>query len=267
MKSLRNEHNIFEKITGNYLVKAFYSFTFENFLCYVMEYIPGGDFSQILSKYVALDEMIARFYIAEIVCAIEFLHKQDIIHRDLKPDNILLDSDGHIKLADFGLSELGATTHVKNQKAGEVNKNNLTDQKEIIQKLGHSSAALADNSSAEDLQVFKTNGGEYEKKCNKLEEEKISQNKSSSKKNHRIVGTPDYIAPEVILGESVSNKNIDWWSLGCIAYEFIVSFPPFNDSTVDKIFDNIVNLRIEWPEIGLLIFLYYSLYIFYSLLL
>lgn len=70
------------------------------------------------------------------------------------------------------------------------------------------------------------------------------------KKKRRIVGTPDYIAPEIIKGISVSNLSIDWWSLGCLLYEFVVGFPPFNDSSIEKIFDNIVNLNMAWPEIG-----------------
>ena len=64
------------------------------------------------------------------------------------------------------------------------------------------------------------------------------------------MGTPDYIAPEIILGYSTSNKTIDWWSLGCIAYEFIVGIPPFNDTSVKNIFKNIIELNIEWPKIG-----------------
>ena len=227
-----------------------------------MEYIPGGDFSSILTKYGALDEKTARFYIAELVLAVEFLHRQKIIHRDLKPDNILLDLNGHLKLADFGLSELGATKHIENQKAGEIfnEKNNKEKQKEAIKKLGNKN--IVENNIFEDIQLFDSQGSEFEYRNYKNDEEycknskKFTMKNSCSLKKIKIVGTPDYIAPEVILGESTSNESIDWWSLGCIVYEFIVGIPPFNDNTIEKIFDNIVNFRIEWPEIGL--FLIYN---------
>jgi len=64
--------------------------------------------------YGRLEESIVRFYAAEIILAIEYLHSKGIIHRDLKPENVLLDTKGHIKLADFGLSEVGLTNKLNN---------------------------------------------------------------------------------------------------------------------------------------------------------
>jgi serine/threonine protein kinase len=66
----------------------------------------------------------------------------------------------------------------------------------------------------------------------------------------QIYGTPDYIAPEVLLGKSISDPSIDWWSFGVLMYEFIVGLPPFNDTTVEKIFANILSNTIEYPEVG-----------------
>ena len=67
---------------------------------------------------------------------------------------------------------------------------------------------------------------------------------------NRIIGTPDYIAPKIVNGESIDNYGIDWWAVGCILYEFLCGIAPFNAATVDEIFDNVTNLRIEWPDIG-----------------
>ena len=67
---------------------------------------------------------------------------------------------------------------------------------------------------------------------------------------HRIIGTPDYIAPEIIKGDNCNNKAVDLWSLGVILYEFLVGVPPFNDDSIDKIFANIIQQNMEWPSIG-----------------
>jgi serine/threonine protein kinase len=71
-----------------------------------MECMTGGDFRRIIDDEGCLDEReVVKFYVAELVLAVEYLHSKKIIHRDLKPDNMLLDSKGHLKLTDFGLSE------------------------------------------------------------------------------------------------------------------------------------------------------------------
>ena len=68
-----------------------------------MEYVPGGDLMSLFIKKDIIPENEAKFYIAEMVLAIQSIHDLNYIHRDLKPDNILICSDGHIKLSDFGL--------------------------------------------------------------------------------------------------------------------------------------------------------------------
>ena len=63
------------------------------------------------------------------------------------------------------------------------------------------------------------------------------------------MGTPDYIAPEILVGHGLDDKSVDWWSVGVVLFEFLIGIPPFNDESVDKIFDNIKNRRIPWESI------------------
>ena len=71
----------------------------------------GGDMMSLLIKLGTFPEHLTLFYIAELICAIESVHKMGFIHRDIKPDNILIGADGHIKLTDFGLCTGFRWTH------------------------------------------------------------------------------------------------------------------------------------------------------------
>jgi serine/threonine protein kinase len=73
----------------------------------ILDYCSGGDLADHLDKKESFEEKDARFFIAEIILAIEYVHSLGVIYRDLKPENILLDEDGHIKLTDFGLAKEG----------------------------------------------------------------------------------------------------------------------------------------------------------------
>ena len=72
-----------------------------------MEFVNGGELFYHLKQTKGFDEERSRFYAAEIVLALEYLHESGVVYRDLKPENILVDSDGHIRLTDFGLSKAG----------------------------------------------------------------------------------------------------------------------------------------------------------------
>ena len=98
------ECNILKNSDCPFILKLHYSFQTPENLYMILDYCPIGDLSyQIQINLFEEDE--AKFYIAELIIAIEYLHKRDIIYRDMKPENILIDEDGHIKLADFGLAK------------------------------------------------------------------------------------------------------------------------------------------------------------------
>ncbi|XP_075687480.1 protein kinase C delta type-like [Rhinoderma darwinii] len=77
--------------------------------CFITEYLSGGSLEASIRMCGCLDTGSVRFYTAEIVCGLQFLHGHNIVHRDLKPDNIMLDAAGHIRIIDLGLAQDGVT--------------------------------------------------------------------------------------------------------------------------------------------------------------
>ena len=111
----RNEQQFLSKVKSEWTVELKASFQEDDFLYLVMEFLPGGDLMNLLIKKDIFTEEEARFYTAELILAIESIHKLDCIHRDIKPDNILIDKNGHIKLSDFGLAKISDKIFQKNE--------------------------------------------------------------------------------------------------------------------------------------------------------
>ena len=108
---VKAERDILAEADCEWVVKLYYSFQDKEFLYFIMDYIPGGDMMNLLINKGIFEQPLAKFYIAELVLAIESVHNMGFIHRDIKPDNILIDKDGHIKLTDFGLCTGFRWTH------------------------------------------------------------------------------------------------------------------------------------------------------------
>uniref|UniRef100_W5MUI1 non-specific serine/threonine protein kinase n=1 Tax=Lepisosteus oculatus TaxID=7918 RepID=W5MUI1_LEPOC len=99
----REERNVLVNGDCQWITTLHYAFQDDNYLYLVMDYYVGGDLLTLLSKFEdRLPEDMAKFYLAEMVLAIHSIHQQHYVHRDIKPDNVLLDMNGHIRLADFG---------------------------------------------------------------------------------------------------------------------------------------------------------------------
>lgn len=99
------ERNILASINHPFIVRLHYAFQTEGKLYLVLDFLRGGDLFGRLAKEFMFTEEDVKFYMAELVLALDHLHSLGIIYRDLKPENILLDHDGHIALTDFGLSK------------------------------------------------------------------------------------------------------------------------------------------------------------------
>ena len=106
IKHTKDEQDFLSKIKSNWIINLKCSFQEGDFLFLVMEFLPGGDLMNLLILKDTLNEEEAKFYLCEMILAIEAIHNLDCIHRDIKPDNILIGKDGHIKLSDFGLAKI-----------------------------------------------------------------------------------------------------------------------------------------------------------------
>ena len=107
LKYAMAERNVLSLSNHPFIVKLNYAFQTSSKLFLILDYCSGGDLGKHLFFEKRFEEKRAKFYICEVLLALENLHKRDIIFRDLKPDNVVLDEEGHCKLTDFGLSKEG----------------------------------------------------------------------------------------------------------------------------------------------------------------
>lgn len=107
LDGIRIERDILEKFDHPFVMKLQFAFQDEFHLYLIMEFINGGELFYHLKKDVRFTETRAKFYAAELCLALEYLHDMGVVYRDVKPENILIDSEGHIRLTDFGLSKAG----------------------------------------------------------------------------------------------------------------------------------------------------------------
>ncbi|XP_028260927.1 protein kinase C, delta b isoform X2 [Parambassis ranga] len=161
-----------------FLTHLYSTFQSKEHLFFVMEYLNGGDLMFHIQDKGRFDVNRATFYAAEIVVGLQFLHSKGIIYRDLKLDNVMLDKDGHIKIADFGMC--------KENVFGEV-------------------------------------------------------------RASTFCGTPDYIAPEILVGQKYT-FSVDWWSFGVLVYEMLIGQSPFQGDDEDELFESIRSDVPHYPR-------------------
>lgn len=152
-----SEKNLLLECKTIFVTRLYKTYKDSKFVYMLMEVCLGGELWTIMRDRGCFDNNTSKFFVACVVEAFDYLHRKGIVYRDLKPENLLLDSDGYVKLCDFGFAK----------------------------KIGH------------------------------------------GKKTWTFCGTPEYVAPEIILNKG-HDLSADYWSLGILMFELLTGAPPFS---------------------------------------
>ncbi|XP_035028766.1 cGMP-dependent protein kinase 2 [Hippoglossus stenolepis] len=174
-----SEKNILQQISSGFIIRLFRTFRDDKFVYMLLEVCLGGELWTVLRDMNYFDEPKARFCTGCVSEAFDYLHTLGIIYRDLKPENLLLDNEGYVKMADFGFAK----------------------------KIG------------------------------------------LGKKTWTFCGTPEYVAPEVIMNKG-HDFGADCWSLGILIFELLTGNPPFAGSDPIKIYTMVLHgiEKVDFPK-------------------
>ena len=160
---------------------------------------------------------------------VDSLHQLGYIHRDLKPENFLIDGSGHVKLTDFGLASgmlVPAKIESMRLRLEQVGDTRVPFSTGIPAAAG-AGKPMSDRTLAERQQGYRN-----------LRQQDANYAKS-------VVGSPDYMAPEVLQGSRGYDFTVDYWSLGCMLFEALAGYPPFAGATADETWNNLK----EWEHV------------------
>lgn len=206
---LRAERDFLVASEGSrWIIPLICSFQDLSSLYLVMEYMPGGDFLGLLIRENVLHEVVARFYVAEIILCVEATHALQCIHRDVKPDNFLISASGHLKISDFGLAFDGHWGH----DTAYFNSHRYS----LLHKLGiHVEGDRSDKDEARKMQNNVKTASAMQMSLQKHDKKDLGDGEPllnwRDRCGHRssamsVVGTSQYMAPEVVEGKRYDGR-------------------------------------------------------------
>jgi len=204
IKRCLTEREVLATVEHPFIVTMHFSFQTPDFLYFITDYCAGGEFLRMLKKQPnnRVPEEWIKFYGAEVLLALEYLHQCGFVYRDLKPENLLLHESGHIMLTDFDLAKQAqAVTPTV------VRRSMMSQFKKVF-----------------------TGGGDSVK----------FHTAEPVLNTNSFVGTEEYLAPEVIGGVG-HNSSVDWWTFGVLCYEMAFGHTPFKGESQNATFSNITS--------------------------
>lgn len=209
--------------------------SFENhqFLGWAVPYCPGGDLNVL--RYRQTDHVfspsVIRFYLAEIVCALEHLHSMGIVYRDLKPENVLIQQSGHVTLTDFDLSRSLTPRPVQ----ALLDVDPIDDPQEGARRKHRRCLTRL-------IRAPPMSEKKGLKKAKSARVSPVSRRKTSfsaGERSNSFVGTEEYVSPEVVRGDG-HEFAVDWWALGILTYEMHYGTTPFKGKNRKETFGNVL---------------------------
>ncbi|KAL0309099.1 UNVERIFIED_CONTAM: Serine/threonine-protein kinase D6PKL2 [Sesamum radiatum] len=247
----QTEREILQLLDHPFLPTLYTHFETDRFSCLVMEYCPGGDLHTLRQRQPGkhFSEYAARFYAAEVLLALEYLHMLGVVYRDLKPENVLVRDDGHIMLSDFDLSLRCAVspTLIRSSALNSDRGAAFCVQPACIEP---TSACIQPACFLP--RIFPQKG---KKKSGKSRAETGIPSRTlpelvaepTAARSMSFVGTHEYLAPEIIKGEG-HGSAVDWWTFGIFLHELLYGKTPFKGSGNRATLFNVVGQQLKFPD-------------------
>ncbi|XP_048131397.1 serine/threonine-protein kinase D6PKL1 [Rhodamnia argentea] len=248
----QTEREILQLLDHPFLPTLYTHFETDRFSCLVMEFCPGGDLHTLRQRQPGkhFSEYAARFYAAEVLLALEYLHMLGVVYRDLKPENVLVRDDGHIMLSDFDLSLRCAVspTLIRTSYDSDPRRAGAF----CVQPACIEPSSVCIQPACFIPRIFPQKN---KKKSQKPRAEPGFPSSTlpelvaepTSARSMSFVGTHEYLAPEIIKGEG-HGSAVDWWTFGIFLHELLYGKTPFKGSGNRATLFNVVGQQLKFPE-------------------
>ncbi|KAF7807286.1 serine/threonine-protein kinase UCN-like [Senna tora] len=243
----RWEINVLSRLSHPFLPLLLGTFESDQFLGWAVPYCPGGDLNVL--RYRQTDRVfspaVIRFYLAEIVCALDHLHSLGIAYRDLKPENVLVQQSGHVILTDFDLSRELKHKSMRTVITAPTTPAVIEETPPPESRRKHRRNFTRWFPVSPEM-IYQRKLGLHKAKSARVNP--VSRRKQSffndGERSNSFVGTEEYVSPEVVRGEG-HEFAVDWWALGILTYEMLYGVTPFKGRNRKETFRNVL---VKEPE-------------------
>ncbi|KAF8026027.1 hypothetical protein BT93_F2751 [Corymbia citriodora subsp. variegata] len=228
LSHVQMEAEILSALDHPFLPTLYAHINVSHYTCLLIDYCPGGDLHALLRKQPGnrLSVQAVRFFAAEVLVALEYLHALGIVYRDLKPENILLREDGHIMLSDFDLCFKADVVPTFSTRAGPTSPRTKRGRKLSSSSCYYGSAKRGEGLREAVAEFVAEPTAAYSRCC---------------------VGTHEYLAPELVSGNGHGN-GVDWWAFGILLYELLYGTTPFKGGSKESTLRNIASSKqVRFP--------------------